>query len=307
MKKLASKTSPKKKVNLFIVGGAKCGTTSLAKKLSEHPEVSLGRLKEPFYFLEGYGISSYKEYEKLYNWDKTWQLDASTGYLFGNKCAENIYNYNPNAKIIIIIRNPIKLVVSYWKYMKANGLEKYSFERAISKEEQKYRKSDKFISKCEQWPGNYWYLDRAKFSSHIIKYIDLFGSNNVYIGVFEELVKNENTLSEIYQFIGINAPNDLTIPKENISGVANPLIKFIRFSSVLRPLKIIYKVVTPKSFKYKIRNELFKKSMISSKKEEYSMPRKIKKCLINHYRDDYLNLKQYFPTLNLSTWTEFEE
>ena len=59
--------------------------------------------------------------------------EASTGYLFQESAAFDIHDEFPDAKIIIILRNPVAMAFSLWQYMTVNGSESKSFEEAIRK------------------------------------------------------------------------------------------------------------------------------------------------------------------------------
>ena len=105
--------------NFFIVGAPKSGTTSLFEYLSTHPNVFTPKMKEPHFFSDdlaaGREIHTLKEYlllfEKIVE-GETAIGEASTGYLYSSVAAENIKKFNPEAKIIAILRNPVDMIYS---------------------------------------------------------------------------------------------------------------------------------------------------------------------------------------------------
>src|SRR3954469_19217742 len=106
--------------NLFIVGAAKAGTTSLWTALGELPEVFMSPLKEPHFF-SGVTprrewashfptVTTEAEYHQLFKGagDARYLGDASTSYLWaGSRAAEAIRRHNPEARIIAMLRDPV--------------------------------------------------------------------------------------------------------------------------------------------------------------------------------------------------------
>ena len=106
-----------KKPNFFIIGAPKCGTTSLANWLAEHPRVFFSDTKEPHFFCtDGYtGVKTLKQYEKLFEDAKPHHLavgEGSTHYLFSKVAVPNILVYNPDARFIVCLRNPVDMAPS---------------------------------------------------------------------------------------------------------------------------------------------------------------------------------------------------
>ena len=106
------------KPNLFIVGAPKCGTTFLYHYLKQHPEIYFPDFKEPHFFgsdlirKNGAYDLSLNNYKSLFNSDKKIIGEASTFYIFSKNAAKEIYDFNPDAKIIIMLRNLVDLAYS---------------------------------------------------------------------------------------------------------------------------------------------------------------------------------------------------
>lgn len=250
-----------KKVNLFLVGAAKSGTTSVAEMLKQHKDVFVPYYKEPFFFIDDYGINSEKEYNQLYSSAAGYKflVDASTGYLSDEKAPNRLFSYNPSCKILIILRNPIDFCFSYWKYMRANGLEKNDFSTAISDEIQSYRKSEEFRRSSEQWPDNYLYKERAKYYTQVKRYIDIFGRDSVKVILFEELISNQEIINEIFEFLSLDNDGIVKLPKENASGEVRGFYHFLRFSPFLRGIKSVIKKYISQERQMSIRKKMIKK------------------------------------------------
>ena len=105
------------KPNFFIVGAPKCGTTSLAHWLSQHPQVFFCPHKEPHHFnTDEVGTYVSREaYESLFEQASHRHLaigEASTWYLHSDAAIPNIEQYNPSARYIVCLRNPIEMAPS---------------------------------------------------------------------------------------------------------------------------------------------------------------------------------------------------
>lgn len=145
--------------NFFIVGAAKSGTTSLYHYLKQHPEIYMSPVKEPKYFLasinkfphNGPGdievdkkiIRTWDEYLKLFSNASVEKCigEASCGYLYYCELvAPSIKRISPEAKIIIVLRNPVERAFSAYCYLFREGRETLSFEEALKIEEERKKK-----------------------------------------------------------------------------------------------------------------------------------------------------------------------
>lgn len=297
--------STKRKVNLFLVGAAKSGTTSLAELLKQHDDIHVPYYKEPFYFVDGNGIDSYDDYINLYKekMDVKYLVDASTGYLSDYNSALNIFKYNAESKILIILRNPIDFCVSYWRYMKVNGHEDLDFNEAISDKVQSYRNTKEFVDSIDDWPNSYQYIERGKFYNQVKSYIDIFGRDKVKVVVFENLINDEQGLKSIFEFLDIPHNNLLKLPKENGSGEVNKFFHFLRFSKKLKKVKGFMKGLINDEIRLKVRKKMISYSTVETKKVEVNYDRAELKAIFS--RDVEL-LKKLLPKVNFDTWQDFE-
>src|SRR5690606_352800 len=120
----------------------KSGTTSLFKYLSQHPEISFAKGKEPKYFsfkdisLDFKGnktvlnqirrstVQNTYEYKSMFSEINTKYIgEATPDYLHFFPAAKNIFEFNPDMKLIVILRNPIERTYSDWKHNFAMGYE----------------------------------------------------------------------------------------------------------------------------------------------------------------------------------------
>src|SRR5438477_11547979 len=107
------------KPNFFILGAPKCGTTSMAKWLSDHPEIFMSADKELNYYNMDHKRSEIKNYQHyLYFFKKATEKhkiigEASVWYLFSKEAVPNILkDSNKEVKFLVMIRNPIQMAYS---------------------------------------------------------------------------------------------------------------------------------------------------------------------------------------------------
>lgn len=112
------------KPNLFLIGAAKSGTTALATYISEHAAGFLPADKEPSWFSDDYrrGETYYvirddADYLKLFEAADPARhravLDASTSYLMSRTAVANILRFNPDARFMALIRDPVEIAEAF--------------------------------------------------------------------------------------------------------------------------------------------------------------------------------------------------
>jgi hypothetical protein len=123
--------------DFFIAGAPKCGTTSLWNYLRTHPSVFMPENKEPNYFCSDLPadlrVCTLAEYEALFSTAPPHALtgEASVFYLYSRVAISQIMAHNANAKIIVMLRNPVEAARSMHAFRRNNHLEDVDdFERA---------------------------------------------------------------------------------------------------------------------------------------------------------------------------------
>ena len=178
--------------DFFIVGAPKAGTSSLYNYLLQHPSVFLSEPKEPHFFHNRrspgspvLGEKDLEEYLRLFEGvpDDVRAGEASTSYLYSANAAWEIKNVFPDAKIMMILRNPVDRAYSqYWNHVR-DGNEQLSFEKALRDEPERI--------KNRRWCGSY-YVAGGRYAEQVARYLEVFGRDAVKVYLFEEL---QRTLS----------------------------------------------------------------------------------------------------------------
>lgn len=249
--------------NFYIVGAAKSGTTSLYAYLSKHPEVFLPKQKELHYFsyddlkqrASGPGdrqvisklCSTERDYLRMYEGSDGFLAvgDVSPSYLFHTNAAARIRSVANNPKIVIILRNPADKAYSQYLHLKRNGRERLSFEAALRNEQQRAAKG---------WGDMFLYVSSGMYYSQVKTYLDVFGSNNVLIMLFEQFCSDTAAeMLRLCDFLGIDRTCDLRTSEVHNQGGGIQRFGFlgsaIMASSVLRRL---FEASIPERSRYRL-------------------------------------------------------
>jgi hypothetical protein len=118
-----------RKPNFFIIGAPKCGTTSLSAWLGDHPKIFMAPMKEPHFFNsdDRQAIRTLDEYEALFCAATEKHIavgEASVWYLSSAEAVPAILRYQPAAKFIIMLRNPVEMAPALHGEMLLSGLER---------------------------------------------------------------------------------------------------------------------------------------------------------------------------------------
>lgn len=210
------------KPNLFIVGQPKSGTTALHQFLGQHPEIYMSSIKEPHFFCSDFHLESDRAYGRqrffdFRNESAYLQLfakankekvigESSTNYLYSKVAAEKIYNFNPQGKIIIILREPAQFLYSlHSHYVKFTEENEPDFLTALAKESD--RQQERSLSPRVTSPSYLYYSQRVQYAQQVKRYYNRFKPEQIKVVIFEEFQsENERIYREILEFLEVD-PN----------------------------------------------------------------------------------------------------
>lgn len=190
------------KPNFFIVGGAKCGTTAMYEYLKAHPNIFMPDIKEPNFFgkQENKDLSSYLE---IFSGAKNEKMigEASPVYLISEIACNQIFEFNPAAKIIIMLRSPIDVLYSAYYQSRVSGREDIStFEAALSAGDNRL-----YGKKLPDGNPRPIYRSYVRFTTSVKRYFDTFGRDNVHIIIYDDLQNDVvNVYKQTLEFLGVD-------------------------------------------------------------------------------------------------------
>jgi hypothetical protein len=221
------------KPNFLIIGAAKCGTTSMHRYLSQHPDIFMPGWKEPSFFIgdpfKPLNCATQAVYYKLFKRIKEEHAfgEASTAYLYDEAAPKLIHEALGNIKIIIMLRDPANMSYSLYNHqVRKEGETIESFEEALEAEEVRLKNSS-FKKKCYGWHANYYYYRRALYYDQVKRYWDTFGQNNIFIILFEDLNADPiGIVQKTFEFLNVE---ETFIPIIQVHNAAGEILKIPEF------------------------------------------------------------------------------
>lgn len=264
-----------KKPNLFIVGHPKSGTTALYNFLRQHPDIFMSPIKEPRFFCKDLIKESdlFHKQKRFYldDWNREQAAylllftdakrekmigECSTSYLYSKVAAAEIHKFNPYAKIIILLREPVGFLYSLYCQRCLNARENVKdFKTSVSLEKQ--RKLGQDIPSTIKHPSALFHSERIKYCEQVVRYYDLFGKSDVKVIIHEVFKENNKVVyNEIVNFMGVNKNFIPKFDQHNISKKPRFVLinKGLKNSAIIRKLKNII----PQSVRQKITPQINK-------------------------------------------------
>lgn len=216
--------------SFFVVGASKAGTTATCQVLASHPNICFSNPKEPNFFSEfdtdlaEIPPEQLLEYQKRFPVEGAHQVlgEGSVKYLNSPRATYWINHYNPSAKIIIFLRNPLQRVVSLYEMYRRLGIMKMSPKEAFN--------VDSYV------------VRQCLLYDHIMRYVNTFSRDQVLIMIFSDFLEHrEQTFAELCNFIGVEKTAEIHLPQRNKGGV--PKSKALGFLSNRKLVKVGKKIL----------------------------------------------------------------
>ncbi len=294
-----------RKPNFLILGVAKAGTTSLYYYLNQHPDVYMSEPKEPFFFEAEYGKGIEYYWRKYF---AGWRGEKAIGEarhrnLYLPYVAPRIKESIPNAKLIVVLRNPIDRAYSHWWHWYSRNEEPPSFEDAIYEDLKRIEQGIAFEGEegARLWSRNLdpktgknefrTYIDSGYYAQQIKRYLTLFPESHIKVIFLEDLQRDpQSVTSEVWKFIGVDPNYILKDPTpQNVSNT-----KAIELAKTVARLTKFHKII-PRQGRRKILMQL---TNIGRRPE---MNRITRLWLIGHYYQHNRDLEKLVGR-DLSHW-----
>ncbi len=205
--------------SFFILGAAKAGTTSLHGYLDHHPEICMSNPKEPFYFEAEYDRGPTFLFNKYFSHWSGQRVVGSARHrdLYLPYVPQRIHTFNPAAKLIAILRNPVARAVSHWWFWYSRRFEELSLAESLRADLERIE-SGKLLKESAEietytntleadGKGCYrTYLDSGYYYDQLLRYIELFGKDQLRIILLEDLENNPKQVTAmLLDFLGADA------------------------------------------------------------------------------------------------------
>jgi Sulfotransferase family len=214
--------------DFFVAGAPKAGTTALHAALARHPSLYLSAVKEPKFFLSdgpppmrgGPGdVRTYREhvwrqddYEALFD-------EASAGRLRGESTPFYLYRHDaqlriraliPDARLIIILRDPVERAHSNWTHLWSAGLDPVGdFVQACAEEDRRTRAG---------WADFWRYLALGRYGEQLDRLYTVFPREQVLVFRYRALLEQPaQVLDRICAFLRVPQGVLSEVPRQNVT------------------------------------------------------------------------------------------
>lgn len=198
--------------DFFIVGAPKCGTTALDYYLWSHPDIFVAKKEMHFFGADlRFGPQFYRRDRDAYlaefdAWDGQARVgENSVWYLFSQQAAGEIKAFNPQARIIIMLREPAVMLYSLYNQFRSDGNEHLpTFAEALMAESD--RRAGRRISRQTYFPQGLVYRATARFAEQVQRYFEAFGRERVHVIIYDDFAADTaGAYRKTLDFLGVSS------------------------------------------------------------------------------------------------------
>lgn len=230
----------------LIIGAPKAGTSALHTALARHPQVHASPVKEPKYYMctdapppayRGPGdahsqrewIWRADDYARLFAAapEESVRLESTPFYLYLRSARRRIAEELPEAKFVVVVRDPIDRAYSNWMHLYVDGLEpEADFLAACRAEDQRIR---------DGWAPFWHYQRMGRYGEQLADLLAHVERERVFVLRYFQLVsKPTETLNRVSRFLGIAEDQVETVPPDNSRGFVRPGVRSELLGRVIR-------------------------------------------------------------------------
>jgi len=273
--------------------------------LKEHPEIYVPESKELHYFGSDLAFPhdrSEQKYQECFEaWDQeTVGGEASVWYLYSQVAAKEIHDFKPDAKIVIMLRNPTEMVHAQHSQAVYVGRETITdFEAALDAED--FRRKGKLKTHPLSPPEIFNYSEIALYTEQIKRFVDLFGRDQIHFVIFDDLKSDaEGVFEGVLEFLGVSKTHQVSLtPRNKNRRFKNKQLHYL-VNNPPPVLRTVVKSLLPSEILKWTKVKLQKVN--TSRKPRDRMSANVKVRLEAIYRDEVKALAQYLGR-DLSHWS----
>ena len=289
--------------NFLIVGAAKAGTTALHKYLEQHPQIYMTPTKETNFFafesqeinfqgvgdeaLKDFSITDLETYKAQFAGVTNEKAlgEACPSYLYYPQAANRIKQYIPQARLIVILRNPVDRAYANFLHTVRDDREPHqNFALALQ---------DELTRIANNWEWFWHYIQLGYYGAQLKRYYEIFAPSQIKVYLYEDLKENPVALLQnIFRFIEVDdtfVPNMALRP--NKSGMPKNKL-FHQLLTKPNPVKTLLKPLFPAKIRQKIQHQNLNTPQIAPE---------VRQQLIDLYRPDILKCQDLINR-DLSAW-----
>lgn len=200
--------------NLFIVGAPKCGTSAFAEEyLNTHPGIFMSALKEPHFFNTDHPnhriTREWDDYLRLFSAarpEQRWRGEGSVWYLYSRAAIPSIHAINPQARLIVFLRNPVEMAQSlHAQLIHSTDENVFDFDKAWAL--QAARRHGHHLPRNCRTPEHLQYCDACSLGAQLQRVYEVFPCEQVKLVFLDDVMANvRQAYLDVLDFLGL--PDD---------------------------------------------------------------------------------------------------
>ena len=217
--------------DLLVVGGQRCGTTSLFRALEQHPQIIRPTLNKGINYFDinyhrgeqwyaGHFPTTRSIRQRTDDDRESVAFEASGYYLFHPLAPERIARDLPNVKIIAMLRDPVERAFSAWKHERARGFDTEPFDRAIEMEDERTRGESARMREDPRYQSyahrHFAYAARGDYPELLGRYYDRLPAAQIHVVYSEDFFADPAAeFTRITRFLGVDHAPGLVFEQHN--------------------------------------------------------------------------------------------
>jgi hypothetical protein len=209
--------------SVFLAGAPRCGTTAFSRALANNPQICFSKPKETHFFTRIPPDRSTEELKEIYlcmffrhlHTEHKVIADGSVSYLYSPDAIRKILEFDPNAKFIVMVRNPIDMIYSYYTRLLFTMDENVTdFPTAWNLQEARSR-GEHIPKRCRD-PRLLQYTAVGRLGEHVNKLLRTAGREKCFVIVFDDFVNDPiKVYQDVLNFIEVDYDGRTKLPQKN--------------------------------------------------------------------------------------------
>jgi hypothetical protein len=199
--------------SFFILGAMKAGTSSLFDYLCQHPDILPPLRKEVHFFTRGWdagkGFDWYRAHFPRRARRRRGCLtgEATPGYLYDPEVPRRIARHRPDAKLIVVLRNPVDRAISQYLHETRFGRETLPLEEAMTREDERLARAASAGDAGQETLLHASYKRRGEYAPQISRVLEHFDRDQLLVLTSDELFADPRAATlACFEFLGLPAP-----------------------------------------------------------------------------------------------------
>lgn len=204
--------------SFLVIGAQRAGTTTFFSDLCQHAHVARPVGKELNFFNRDYwrGIDWYRSFFPTAASRRLARLrggdlvagEATPYYLFHPAVPSRVAETLPDAKLIVLLRNPVDRAYSHYQKIRRMGFERLSFEEALDAEEKRLAGAEERLAvdprNRNKHHRRHAYLARGHYADQLERWYAHFPRDQILVLLAEDyFARAEETHALTLDFLGL--------------------------------------------------------------------------------------------------------